>query len=96
LSVSREESRSVCRPGPAAKGPLDFSRPPPPHRGALSVADGVSIGRGHLIYHPSTVDCSASPRPRQSGQTPGSNGPLLAALAEAELIRRAPALSRSS
>ncbi len=47
--------------GPAAQGPSESaSKAPPPHRGALSVADGVSPGVGHLIHHPSTVDCRSS------------------------------------
>src|SRR5207248_1873864 len=31
--------------------------------GALSVADGVSPRVGHLIHHPSTVDCATSLQP---------------------------------
>jgi hypothetical protein len=53
LSVSREESRSVCLPGPAAKGPLDFSRPPPPHRGGRALGCRWSIDReGSLDLSP--------------------------------------------
>src|SRR2546430_2204634 len=50
----------VMSPAPAALSPFLSPRPPPPHRGALSVADGLSPSVGHLIHHPSTVDCRGS------------------------------------
>ena len=67
--VSREESRSSSRRAPPHRA-LRYLLPraPPPHRGALSVADGVSPGVGHLIYHPSTVDCTASPGPNEKSR----------------------------
>ena len=40
-------------------------RSPPPHRGALSVARGVSGAGDWLIHHPSTVDCLTSPENRE-------------------------------
>ena len=52
---------------------LRFSEAPPPHRGALSVARGVSGGGGWLIHHPSTVDCRTSPR-RPSAVAEGREG----------------------